>query len=636
MSVTAQLAGEALQINLLGSLEVLRNGRRYPLPASRKTRGLLAYLVLVGRPSRREDLCDLLWEDVADPRAELRWCVSRLRAVLGSWLVASRDTVAITPDGLTVDVAVFRQRAAAPSSRHEAEQALKLWRGQPLANAEVGGPYRFRTWWLAEREALFALHRGLLHNIVDFSWPSPDDALASARHLVAQYPLDQWGHARVSQALERVGRAVDARTYIAGTQRALSLELDVPVTSIMTTLPAQPCTPGRSVPPDRATERRPLLGVMPLQVLPCDEALQAMAVHVASEISHGLWRTNVCDVVEPDGGCTPSLAYAVRGKLLRVGEGLTLSLCCDSTYSGAAIWYGRFGPDRSTTPQLKGWLGRAIGAIQSSIQLTEMQRVTRLRCGEDRPIRELMLKAYALAHTLEPNANQRALTLVDNVLSDDPDNARALALAAWCHAQRSVYNWSTNADADRGNVRDFATSATLLGQGDPECLTMAGTARSLIGEFNVAETLLTRAVKLNPHSGWTQSRRGWLAVYLDKPEPAIRHFRDGIRLAPLDPAIFNSMVGLGVAHFIKGQFKPAIYWMEKGLALNPRAVWTYRNLVPAYVAAGNRAEAEQGISALLHQYPSLNTAAASSAMVFSRPTMARLAHGLWQAGMPRE
>jgi len=245
-----------------------------------------------------------------------------------------------------------------------------------------------------------------------------------------------------------------------------------------------------------------------------------------------------------------------------------------------------------------------------------------------------MLEAYALAHTLEPNANQRALTLVDNVLNDDPDSARALALAAWCHAQRSVYNWSTDADADRSNVRHFATSATLLGQGDPECLTMAGTARSLIGDFSAAGTLLNRAVQLNPHSAWTQSRRGWLAVYLDKPEPAIHHFRDAVRLAPLDPAIFNSMVGLGVAHFIKGQFKPAIYWMEKGLALNPRAVWTYRNLVPAYVAVGNRAEAEQGISALLHQYPSLSTAAACAAMVFSRPTMVKLAHGLSRAGLP--
>jgi DNA-binding SARP family transcriptional activator/tetratricopeptide (TPR) repeat protein len=636
MSFTAQPVRDGLQINLLGTLEVLRDGQRHSLPASRKARGLLAYLVVAaGRPFRREDLCDLLWEDVADPRAELRWYISRLRAVMGSSLIASRDTVAITPDGLTVDAVVFRHLAAASASRREAEQALKLWRGQPLADAEVDGSYRFHTWWLAEREALSALHRGLLHNIVDLSWPSPDDALASARHLVAQYPLDQWGHGRVSQALERVGRAIDARTYITETQRALSLELDVPMTSIMTTLPAEPCPPGRSLPAARTTERRPLLGVMPLQVLPNDEVLQAMAVHVASEISHGLWRTNVCDVVEPDGGCTPNLAYAVRGKLLLVGEGLALSLCCDSTQSGAAIWYGRFGPDRCITHRLKGWLGRAIGAIQSSIQLTEMERVTRLRRGEDRPIRDLMLEAYALAHTLEPNANQRALMLVDTVMNDDPDSARALALAAWCHAQRSVYNWSTNADADRENVRDFVTSATLLGQGDPECLTMAGTARSLIGEFNAAETLLTRAVQLNPHSGWTQSRRGWLAVYLDKPEPAIRYFREAIRLAPMDPAIFNSMVGLGVAYFIKGQFKPAVYWMEKGLALNPRAVWTYRNLVPAYIATGDQAGGERGITCLLNEYPSFNIAAACSAMVFSRPTMARLQDGLSRAGLSR-
>jgi adenylate cyclase len=325
----------------------------------------------------------------------------------------------------------------------------------------------------------------------------------------------------------------------------------------------------------------------------------------------------------------------VRGKLLRVGEGLTLSLYCNCTQSGAAIWYGRYRLERSITPRLKGWLGRVIGAIQSSVQLTEMQRVMGLRRGEDRPIRELMLEAYSLAHSLEPNANLRALTLVDSVLNDDPDSARALALAAWCHAQRSVYNWSTNADVDRGNARDFLKSATLLGQGDPECLTMAGTARSLIGEFNAAETLLTRAVQLNPHSGWTQSRRGWLAVYLDKPEPAIRHFRDAIALAPLDPAIFNSMVGLGVAYFIKGQFKPAVYWMEKGLALNPRAVWTYRNLVPAYIAAGDQAGSERGISCLLNEYPAFNIAAACSAMVFSRSTMARLEDGLSQAGLSR-
>ena len=38
-----------LRFQLLGALRVLRGGEALPLPASKKTRALLAYLVLTGR-----------------------------------------------------------------------------------------------------------------------------------------------------------------------------------------------------------------------------------------------------------------------------------------------------------------------------------------------------------------------------------------------------------------------------------------------------------------------------------------------------------------------------------------------------------------------------------------------------------
>jgi hypothetical protein len=102
----------------------------------------------------------------------------------------------------------------------------------------------------------------------------------------------------------------------------------------------------------------------------------------------------------------------------------------------------------------------------------------------------------------------------------------------------------------------------------------------------------------------------------------------------LDPAIFNSMIGLGNSYFVKGQFTPSINWMERGLALNPRATWIYRTLVPAYMAVGRRADAERGIGTILKEYPSLSVASVCNAMVFSRPTMARFADGLLQGGLP--
>jgi hypothetical protein len=60
-----------VQIRLLGELEVVRDGHRLPLPASKRSRALLGYLVATGRPHLRSHLCDPLWDSPDDPRAAL-------------------------------------------------------------------------------------------------------------------------------------------------------------------------------------------------------------------------------------------------------------------------------------------------------------------------------------------------------------------------------------------------------------------------------------------------------------------------------------------------------------------------------------------------------------------------------------
>ena len=52
--------GTKLEIRLLGELTVLRDGRAVELPASKKTRALLGYLVATGKPQLRERFCELL------------------------------------------------------------------------------------------------------------------------------------------------------------------------------------------------------------------------------------------------------------------------------------------------------------------------------------------------------------------------------------------------------------------------------------------------------------------------------------------------------------------------------------------------------------------------------------------------
>ncbi|MCZ7677687.1 MAG: hypothetical protein M5U28_02475 [Sandaracinaceae bacterium] len=58
-----------MQIRVVGELTAPPRGRALALPPSKKTRALLAYLVLTGREHRRERLCDLFWDVADDPRA---------------------------------------------------------------------------------------------------------------------------------------------------------------------------------------------------------------------------------------------------------------------------------------------------------------------------------------------------------------------------------------------------------------------------------------------------------------------------------------------------------------------------------------------------------------------------------------
>jgi hypothetical protein len=61
-----------------------------------------------------------------------------------------------------------------------------------------------------------------------------------ARSLVARYPLDEWGHARVAQALKLDGRPSEARAYLETTRQALSLEFGLPPASVMVDIPDEP------------------------------------------------------------------------------------------------------------------------------------------------------------------------------------------------------------------------------------------------------------------------------------------------------------------------------------------------------------------------------------------------------------
>ncbi|MEL6870650.1 MAG: alpha/beta fold hydrolase [Pseudomonadota bacterium] len=95
-------------IHVLGEFAVTVDGQAAKLPSSRKTRALLAYLAITDRPHRRDRLCELLWDVADDPRAALRWSLSKLRPIVNHddavRLITDRERVQLDVSQLSVDL----------------------------------------------------------------------------------------------------------------------------------------------------------------------------------------------------------------------------------------------------------------------------------------------------------------------------------------------------------------------------------------------------------------------------------------------------------------------------------------------------------------------------------------------------
>src|SRR4029077_1291753 len=64
-------------------------------------RALFAYLALAPAPILRSRLCELLWDVPNDPRGELRWCLSKIRSIVGD---PGRKRVSTQGDTVQIDL----------------------------------------------------------------------------------------------------------------------------------------------------------------------------------------------------------------------------------------------------------------------------------------------------------------------------------------------------------------------------------------------------------------------------------------------------------------------------------------------------------------------------------------------------
>ena len=203
-------SGARMELRLLGPMALLRDGRPLALPASRKTRALLAYLAVSGKPERRERLCQLFWEMPDDPKGALRWSLSKLRGLLGDAVVADRETARLDLGALTVDWHELRdaQRGLGRARPDELDRLARR-RGEFLEGLELVNCDSFSAWCIAQRGDVRSWQVAVCAELTARDLAA-DELLPHARAWTELDPASADVAATLVRLLDAAGRATEA------------------------------------------------------------------------------------------------------------------------------------------------------------------------------------------------------------------------------------------------------------------------------------------------------------------------------------------------------------------------------------------------------------------------------------------
>jgi TolB-like protein/Flp pilus assembly protein TadD len=455
----------------------------------------------------------------------------------------------------------------------------------------------------------------------------------------------------LTRCISEVRRAIgDERQRVIKTVSRRGYLLDVQV-SAGDAARARAAGPGIGAPaPALPLPDRPSVAVLPFSNLSGDPEQQYFADGVVEDIITALSHCDSLFVIARNSSFTYrdkavdvrrigrelGVRYVLEGSVRRAGSRLRITGQLVDARSGVHLWADRFDGDAGDVFELQDRITeRVVAAVEPSLQAAELERL-RQKPVADLGAYDLLLRAQALEHEYTEQSLTAAIDCLERAIAIDPACARALALAAYCYAERRQQGWAKRPAADTAHGYRLATRALELGRDDASVLWMAAFAvRALGADSRRARDLAARSLELNPNSARGLTAAAWAEVFVGEPQRALPLLRRAERLSPRDPKAWYLAAAAALAHFGLAQFEEAAGWARKALAQNPRFAGSLRALAASLAKLGRADEAAEVVRRLLEIEPSLTVTELSSRLKhMDASVLTPFLDGLRIAGLP--
>ena len=602
----------AIRLRLIGQMEAWTVNSESVLPPGRKTRALLATVVLSApRPVLRSRLAELLWSRRPEEqaRASLRQEIHRLLEVLTpagtEILQINRDSLVLRPGVVWVDVdEVLRATTAHPG-------ALALLDSELLEELDGVDP-AFDVWLHGERERLRDRARNVAEALLN-EQVAPEALIPVAQQLLA---IDR-AHEGAWRALMRAhaergerGMAIQSYDRCRAVLADLLDAVPSPETqSLLAEIRSGKAVrvpnpaPSYSAAPEPRSETRmssrtgARIGVLPLTLVGTEPAHSYLALGLAEEITSALSRFRWLSLVS-----TSSLAQAVQdgrddyalrqilgldylidGTVQRGGERIRVTpRLIDLRDGNQVVWTRRF--DRSLDDLLSlqdDVASETVAQVDPELLRLESRRAVLVPMANASPW-DLMLRALPGMSRSDRTQFMESGTALRRAIERQPDLAPAHTWLGYWYGFLIEHGWVEDLDEATETASRHAERGITLDPQNARCFTVAGHIRAALERrLPEALSLHERALALNPNLAMAWALSGFAHLWasnLDQAQQRLERYR---QLSPADPFAFQYDVGFSFVAYMRSDFERAAEYGRAVNELNP----DYAPGCKAYLAA---------------------------------------------------
>ena len=378
-------------------------------------------------------------------------------------------------------------------------------------------------------------------------------------------------------------------------------------------LPIAISPPARDAP--LALPDKPSIAVLPFQNMSGDPEQEYFADGVVEDIITALSRFKSLFVIARNSsfsykGKSPDIRqvgrelgvrYVLEGSVRKAASRLRITGQLIDATTGAHLWADRFEGAVEDVFELQDQVTeKVVAALAPRIEQAEIDRAKRKTIGNPGAY-DCYLRSLACLQTLSKQNVEEAMALLRHAIDLDPELAPAYGLLLFCYAAGKGFAAVRNIEEENAEVARLVRIAARIGHDDAVALGNTGWAVAyVLHDLSHAQSLVDRAVALNPNLARAWGFSGWINLWSGNPAVAVEHLTRAMWHDPLHSGhIMNIWSAMAHACFFLDRYSESMAWAERNLRESPDAHPSLR-IFAAGAAFAGMTETARKIGTRLH------------------------------------